>query len=191
MRRTRRVKQAVALAATFGLLFESAGMHVVAAGRQQAATAAAKPASGSGQTPPATSAPGAVAAKPAAAPEPTPLDGGWPRMYSLPSGGSILVYQPQISSWANQKQMVAYSAVSYRLPAQGTQKPALGTVRLETNTSVAVADRLVPPDQVRDLWLHWQRPELVWYQGGHLSFRLHAPVRHLVKGALEKAGLLA
>ena len=33
---------------------------------------------------------------------PTPVDGGWPRIYDLPSGGSILVYQPQIASWENQ-----------------------------------------------------------------------------------------
>ena len=37
--------------------------------------------------------------------------------------------------------MVAFSAVSFR--AKGAEKPALGTVKLEADTSVSVADRLV------------------------------------------------
>ena len=53
----------------------------------------------------------------------------------------MLVYQPQISSWDKQKHLVAFSAVSYR--AKGAEKPALGTVRFEADTNVAVADRLV------------------------------------------------
>lgn len=53
----------------------------------------------------------------------------------------------------------------------------------------ALADRLVPPDQVRDLWEHWERPELVWYAGGHLTFRAHASVRRLVRRGLREAGL--
>ncbi len=53
----------------------------------------------------------------------------------------------------------------------------------------AVADRLVTPDQVHDLWKHWDEPKIVWYQGGHLSFRAHAPVRHLVRDTLREAGL--
>jgi hypothetical protein len=55
----------------------------------------------------------------------------------------------------------------------------------------AVGDRLVPPDQVRDLWLHWERPRIEWYQGGHLTFRAHAGVRRLVRDALREAGLAA
>jgi hypothetical protein len=55
----------------------------------------------------------------------------------------------------------------------------------------AVADRLVPPDQVRDLWLHWERPRIEWYQGGHLTFRAHAGVRRLVRDALRESGLAA
>ena len=46
-----------------------------------------------------------------------PIDGGWPRAYALPSGASILVYQPQIASWDKQKHLVAFSAVSYRATA--------------------------------------------------------------------------
>jgi len=54
-----------------------------------------------------------------------------------------------------------------------------------------VADRLVPPDQVRDLWEHWERPRIVWYQGAHLTFRSHRAVRELVRDALREGGLTA
>ena len=53
----------------------------------------------------------------------------------------------------------------------------------------AVADRLVTPDQVRDLWLHWDRPRIEWYQGGHLTFRAHPAVRRMVTGELRESGL--
>ncbi len=48
-----------------------------------------------------------------------------------------------------------------------------------------VADRLVPPDQVRDLWLHWERPSIHWYQGGHLTFRFDPEVGRFVEEALR------
>ena len=35
----------------------------------------------------------------------------------------------------------------------------------------ATADRLVSPDHVRDLWRHWDEPEIVWYEGGHVTFQ--------------------
>jgi hypothetical protein len=76
-----------------------------------------------------------------AAPTSAPLDGGWPRFYELPSGGSILVYQPQVASWERQAHLVAFSAVSYRVNA--SEKPAIGTIRLEADTQVALGDRLV------------------------------------------------
>jgi hypothetical protein len=53
----------------------------------------------------------------------------------------------------------------------------------------AVADRIVPPDHVRDLWRHWGRPPLAWYQGSHLSFRAHPEVGAFVERALRE-GLL-
>lgn len=53
----------------------------------------------------------------------------------------------------------------------------------------AVSDLLVPADQVRDLWRHWERPRIVWYQGGHLTFGLHAPVRRLLEEVLRECGL--
>ena len=83
-----------------------------------------------------------------------PIDGGWPRMYSLPTGGSLLVYQPQVSSWQDQKHMVAFSAVSYRDKA-GTE-PALGTIRLEADTSVALAERLVSFKNLRTVEANFQ-----------------------------------
>ncbi len=53
----------------------------------------------------------------------------------------MLVYQPQIASWDKQKRLVAFSAVSYR--AKDAEKPALGTVKIESDTQVALSDRLV------------------------------------------------
>ena len=68
-------------------------------------------------------------------------DRGWPRGYSLPSEAQLVIYEPQISSWPDQKQLVALAAVSY--VARGEQKPALGTLKLEAQTEVALAERLV------------------------------------------------
>ncbi len=52
-----------------------------------------------------------------------------------------------------------------------------------------VADRLTPPDQVRDLWRFWERPRIEWYQGSHVTFRVHAGVRRLIREALRESGL--
>jgi hypothetical protein len=68
------------------------------------------------------------------------VDGGWPRDYTIPAG-AIRIYQPQIASWDGQRQIVAWAAVGYT-PA-GAAKPTMGTVKFETNTSVAVNERLV------------------------------------------------
>ncbi|HEY0376841.1 MAG TPA: hypothetical protein VGC87_07780 [Pyrinomonadaceae bacterium] len=70
-----------------------------------------------------------------------PGDRGWPRDYATPSGAQIVIYQPQVASWADQKQMVAYAAASY-LPS-GMRKQALGTLKLEADTSVSLEERLV------------------------------------------------
>ncbi len=93
--------------------------------------------------PPATLAPASAraASSPAEGTVPAPADGGWPRAYETPSGGRILVYQPQIANWDEQKHMSAYAAVSYE--ANGATKPALGSVRVEADTAVAVDARLV------------------------------------------------
>jgi dienelactone hydrolase len=54
-----------------------------------------------------------------------------------------------------------------------------------------VSDQLVPPDQVRDLWLHWGRCKVAWYQGAHITFRAHPHVHRFVRQALGEAGLVA
>ena len=83
-----------------------------------------------------------TAAKPsAAAPAPATADEGWPRAYSTASGAALVVYQPQVASWADQKHAVLYAAVSYT--AKGANNPALGTVKVESDTSVALDERLV------------------------------------------------
>jgi hypothetical protein len=54
-----------------------------------------------------------------------------------------------------------------------------------------VADRLVHPrDQITRLWEHWERPELHWFQGGHIGFFRSHPVERFVDDALEKSGLI-
>jgi hypothetical protein len=70
-----------------------------------------------------------------------PSDPGWPRGYSLPSEAQIVLFQPQIASWVDQKHAIAFSAVSY--VGKGEQKPALGTIKLETDTQVSLEKRLV------------------------------------------------
>ncbi|MET0154033.1 MAG: hypothetical protein ABW298_15685 [Candidatus Binatia bacterium] len=68
-------------------------------------------------------------------------DGGWPRGYSTPSGGHILIYQPQVAGWTGQTHMVAYSAVAFT--PRDAAKAEMGTIRIEADTSVAMEDRLV------------------------------------------------
>ena len=70
-----------------------------------------------------------------------PGDRAWPRGYSLPSEAQIVIFQPQVASWENQKHMVAMAAVSY--VKKDEKKPAMGTITLEADTSVALAERLV------------------------------------------------
>ena len=52
------------------------------------------------------------------------------------------------------------------------------------------ADRLVPPDQVADLWRHWDEPRIHWYQGAHMTFGLDPKVQALIRETLAGAGLL-
>jgi hypothetical protein len=53
----------------------------------------------------------------------------------------------------------------------------------------AIADRLVPADQVRDLWVHWRRPKILWYQGSHMSIAFEPEVRRFVEETLRETGL--
>ena len=52
----------------------------------------------------------------------TASDRGWPRGYSLPSEAQIVIYEPQIANWDEQKRLIAYTAISYVV--KGEQKPA-------------------------------------------------------------------
>ena len=52
-----------------------------------------------------------------------------------------------------------------------------------------VADRLVPPDQVHDLWEHWGRCQIHWYQGAHMTFMADPKVERLIGKTLRDAGL--
>ena len=89
------------------------------------------------QAPPAKAKPAAATAQPA-------TDPGWPRAYTTESQGQVVVYEPQTASWANQKHMVAFAAASYQTKgAAATVKPVLGTIKLETETSVSLDTRLV------------------------------------------------
>jgi hypothetical protein len=131
-----------------GLLVQPTAPLITAAGQQAQppATAAPQATSPKPAAPQATTAKPAPGAKPplasvAAATSAQDVDGGWPRMYSQADGGTILVYQPQVASWDKQTSITAFSAVSYR--SKGGDKPALGTIKLEANTKVALEDRLV------------------------------------------------
>src|SRR5262245_2027224 len=70
-----------------------------------------------------------------------PADGGWPRTYSTNSGARLVIYEPQIASWLDQKRMAMYAAVSVTPPGQST--PSLATIRVEADTKIAVPERLV------------------------------------------------
>ncbi len=85
--------------------------------------------------------PAARPATTAAAAAAIPPDGGWPRTYTTTSKAALVMYQPQLVSWTDQKQAVMYAALSYL--STTAKQPALGTIKVEANTSVAVDDRLV------------------------------------------------
>ena len=103
------------------------------------------------------------AAQPAAQVDPT-VDGGWPKAFTTNAGAALVVYQPQISSWADQRHLDMYSAVSYQ--AKGAPATAYGTIKVEATSNVSVDARLVSfsdfvitqsnfpglqKDQIRDL----------------------------------------
>lgn len=52
------------------------------------------------------------------------------------------------------------------------------------------ADRLATPDHARDLWEHWDRPRIAWFEGSHVSFFLEPTVKGLIHEALACTGLL-
>ena len=74
------------------------------------------------------------------------VDGGWPRTFTMPSGGTVVIYVPQAASWNQHKHLVAYSAVAYSAP--GAKNPDLGSIKLETDTTVSLEERLVRFDAI-------------------------------------------
>ena len=50
-------------------------------------------------------------------------------------------------------------------------------------------DRWVRPGNVKTLWEHWDRPDMLWYQGSHLSYPFEREVsRYVDRAALETFG---
>ena len=113
---------------------------------QKPAPAPAKPAA-------PTTAPAKTAATAPAGSATQAVDGEWPRAYLSPAKAELLVYQPQILTWEGQKHVVAYSAVSYKAPKD--TKPSLGTIKLESESDVALEDRLVRLKQIRVTETHF------------------------------------
>jgi hypothetical protein len=52
------------------------------------------------------------------------------------------------------------------------------------------SDRLTPPEQAHDLWEHWERPRISWYDGGHVSFLWEQKIETLLREALGSCGLI-
>jgi hypothetical protein len=53
------------------------------------------------------------------------------------------------------------------------------------------SDRLVDPvDQTGALWEHWGRPEIHWYDGGHVGGLLRGDVGRFIDAALERCDLV-
>ena len=78
-------------------------------------------------------APAGAASKPPATPTSTAAGRAPTRRRAA---AKIVVYQPQVASWDEQRHMVAYAAVSYE--AKGATKPALGSLKIEADTKVSV-----------------------------------------------------
>ena len=53
----------------------------------------------------------------------------------------------------------------------------------------AVGDRLVTPQQALALWQHWEQPEILWLQGGHILNNMRAS-RRFVAHALRTSGVV-
>jgi hypothetical protein len=73
-------------------------------------------------------------------PAPAP-DLGWPRRYLAPNGAVVVVYEPQVANWDNQKLITLHVAVSHT--AKGSEQEHVGTIMAEADTRVSVPERLV------------------------------------------------
>ncbi len=97
-----------------------------AVGRQTARPPAVTPGKPAAQT-------GAASAKPAAAP--SIVDGGWPRIYDLPSGGRCSSTSRRSRAGTSRRTSSPSAPSRYR--AKAGDKPALGTIKIEADTKVA------------------------------------------------------
>jgi hypothetical protein len=139
----------VVLVTGLALIVQTATPAVARRGADRGQASSQKPAQAAAKT---TTGPQAVS------------DLGWPRVYQTPAGTRFMIYQPQIADWVNQRHLTAYAAVSVERP--GETKAALGSVKVEANTKVALDVRMVnfsdmavtesnfpslPKEQVRDV----------------------------------------
>ena len=80
---------------------------------------------------PAAKAP--AAKPPPASPGAGPADQGWPRAYSTASGAALVIYQPQVASWTDQKHAVLY--LGRVLHAEGRDRSRRSArIKLEADT---------------------------------------------------------
>jgi hypothetical protein len=54
-----------------------------------------------------------------------------------------------------------------------------------------LVDRLVPPVVARSLWEHWDKPEILWYEGSHVSFIMESGVRDFLTDSFRSRGVTA
>ena len=53
-----------------------------------------------------------------------------------------------------------------------------------------VGDRMSTPEQAHRLWAHWDRPDVLWYDGGHISFLWSGEVMRYLEKVLAGAGYI-
>src|SRR6185503_17294141 len=82
-----------------------------------------------------------------AAPAPASPDGEWPRHYTAPDGAAVVVYEPQVAEWIDQKRMTVYAAVSHT--PRDAAAAIIGTILVEADTRVSVEQRLVDFSSLR------------------------------------------
>jgi hypothetical protein len=70
----------------------------------------------------------------------TPLDKGWPRLYTI-GGNEITLHQPQIDEWRDYNTLFARLAVAVK--PKGAKEPTLGVVELKAKTVTDHEKRLV------------------------------------------------
>ncbi len=49
-----------------------------------------------------------------------------------------------------------------------------------------VADHMVPAEHVAELWRHWEKPRIEWYQGSHVTWLWERPAQNLLDEAVAK-----